>query len=248
MIPVVSSVAAGIFFARGALLDLSKDQDADLCRWRSGDRAWNVSDASKSVAIELYEREAVRLADRFEAIDPAAVYAPVRDLLPGVPADMLEIGAGTGRDAAWFARQGHRIVAVEPAEGLREAGRRLHREEAITWLDDRLPDLPGTVALNKTFDLILLTAVWHHLDGAQRAAALAVLSGLLAPEGRLLLSIRHGSIDPARGLFAGNTDQTIADAHMAGLQLVARRECESVQAENRVAGVTWTWLAFQTGA
>src|SRR3569623_658578 len=88
-----------------------------------------------------YEESGGALIPRYEALDPAALYAPLAEALPEAPCRGLDIGAGTGRDAAWLAAQGHAVLAVEPVRTLREAAQRLHPEAGIRWLDDRLPDL-----------------------------------------------------------------------------------------------------------
>jgi protein-L-isoaspartate O-methyltransferase len=69
------------------------------------------------------------------------LYASVLDLLPETAVRVADIGAGTGMDAAWFARQGHEVLAVEPVKELREAGMALHQDNKIKWPDDRLPNL-----------------------------------------------------------------------------------------------------------
>ncbi len=69
------------------------------------------------------------------------VLAPVGDLLLARAGTALDIGAGTGRDAAWLARRGHRVLAVEPVAALRSAGEALHRMANLEWLDDGLPEL-----------------------------------------------------------------------------------------------------------
>lgn len=77
--------------------------------------------------LEGYEAAAMpALIARFDAIPSEEIYAPVVDLMPTRPARVVDIGAGTGRDAAWFARQGHDVLAVEPVRALREAGIALH--------------------------------------------------------------------------------------------------------------------------
>ncbi len=117
------------------------------------------------------------LIARYEAIPTERILAPVLDLLPPPPARVLDIGAGTGRDAAWFAARGHDVVAVEPVSALREAGLRLHRSQTIDWRDDRLPQLERTTRTGP-FDLVLLNGVWHHLDDPQRGAAIATLAAI----------------------------------------------------------------------
>ena len=59
-----------------------------------------------------------------------------------------------------------------PPMELRAHGQRLHREAAITWIDDALPDLDKVHTRGERFDLVMLTAVWMHLaPGPKRAMA-----------------------------------------------------------------------------
>lgn len=194
--------------------------------------------------IAGYAAEAAELVPRFEAISYAEVFAPVADLLPTEPRDMLDIGAGTGRSAAWFAEQGHRVVAAEPVPEFVAAGRLLHPSQAISWIEDRLPALDGVRQMGKSFGLVTLVSVWQHLPPEQRAAAMATIARLVGPGGRLILSLRHGPGSPLRPCFPCDPDETIAAAQAGGLSLVRRRLADSVQQKNRDAGVTWTWLAF----
>ncbi len=73
---------------------------------------------------------------------------------------------------------------------------------------------------------------------------MAAVASLLAPEGRAILSIRHGPGAPGRPCFAANVDALVAFAEGEGLDLAARRAAESLQPQNRAAGVTWDWLVL----
>ena len=192
-----------------------------------------------------YAAEAARLVPQFEALSSAEVLGPVLDLLPSAPGRVLDIGAGTGRDAAWLAQRGHDVVAVEPVDELREAGRKLHVSPAIEWVDDRLPSLSVLAARGERYDLVLAVSVWQHLPPEQHFEAATSLAALVAPNGRLILSIRHGRGAPGRPCFPASVDDFIAVAERAGLHLLARRSAESIQAGNRAAGVTWTWLCLE---
>ena len=55
---------------------------------------------------EGYAEEAEGLFRRHEGIHAADVHAAVLHLIPTAPSRILDIGAGTGRDAAWFASLG----------------------------------------------------------------------------------------------------------------------------------------------
>jgi SAM-dependent methyltransferase len=183
------------------------------------------------------------LIAQFETIPPSEIYEPVLDLLPPPPARVVDIGAGTGRDAAWLASQGYSVLAVEPVAALREAGMRLHASTGVEWLDDRLPDLPQA-QLRAPFDIVVLCAVWHHLTDDERRCAMGSLARLVATGGTLILSLRHGPEVPGRPAYPIIPEATVALAESAGFRLLRRKGVESVQSGNRAAGVHWTWLAL----
>lgn len=189
-----------------------------------------------------YAGEADRLAEQYESIAFADVHAPLLHLFPPLPARVCDIGAGTGRDAAALARLGHRVVAVEPTAELRAHGRRIHAGVAIDWVDDALPDLPALHRRGETYDLILLTAVLMHLDAAERRAAVAALAGLLAPQGLVVLSLRHGPVPPGRRMFDVRPEEVVALGAGHGLRLVEQAGRGDMFAR---ASVTWSLLALR---
>jgi SAM-dependent methyltransferase len=194
--------------------------------------------------LEEYARDAPDLVESFEAISAADVYAHVAHLLPAQPARFVDVGAGTGRDAAWFAAQGHSVLAVEPTDGLRAAGMELHPSPRITWLSDILPELGHTLARSETFDRVILCAVWQHLSRDERARAIPSLARLLAPDGLLIMVLRH---EPGESRLLGNDSQreeAEALARESGLDLAFAHEGPPVHPANRASGVTLTWLAF----
>ncbi|MGW8378890.1 class I SAM-dependent methyltransferase [Streptomyces sp. ODS28] len=166
---------------------------------------------------EYYAREAGALAERYEGLSFEAVHHGVLGHLPEPPARALDVGAGTGRDAAALARRGFEVVAVEPVPQLRAVARRLHAEAPVTWIDDALPTLEK---LTGPYDLILLSAVWMHLEEGERALAMSRLSALTAPDGRLVLTLRHGPPPPERRMFDVPAGETIELAERCGFTLV----------------------------
>ena len=190
-----------------------------------------------------YGQDAAELIPKFEALRTLEVLGPVDALLPVKRSRILDIGAGTGRDAAWFASQGHNVEAVEPVKELREAGMALHPSDRIRWSDDRLPSL-DRIRDRPPFDLILVVGVWQHLPGAEHRRAIETLACKLASSGRLIISLRHGPGSPSRPCFAADPDQIVIYAQDAGMRLRMRCAARSLQQENRDRGVTWTWLCF----
>jgi SAM-dependent methyltransferase len=140
-----------------------------------------------------YDRNANNVAMAYEALDPTSVHAWIDGLLPAIPALILDVGAGTGRDAGWLTRLGHDVVAVEPAAAMRAEEERLHYDNGLRWLADRLPSLSATQRLGLTFDVILLSGVWQPVAAAaDRPRAMRKLLSLLQPQGVLALTLRHG--------------------------------------------------------
>lgn len=185
------------------------------------------------------------LIARFEGLHTQDVYAPVIDLLPATPVHIADIGAGTSRDAAWFARQGHCVLAVEPVRALREAGMALHVNTGrLAWLDDRLPRFAETQK-HGPFGLVTLCAVWHHLDDDDRLLALASLARITASGGTLIMSLRHGPGTEGRTAFPVSAAATMQAARRAGFAIVRKADADSVQPGNRSRGVRWTWLVLE---
>lgn len=180
----------------------------------------------------------------YDGLSPVFIYGYVIDLFPNRSVKIADIGAGTGRDAAWFAAKGHDILAIEPVRELREAGQTLHPAANIKWLDDRLPHLVA-VPTSGSFDLVTLCAVWQHLTDADRAIALPRLATMIAPSGILIMSLRHGPGAIGRRVFPVSSDMTIELAYACGLHLLRRQEAHSVQKGNQAMDVSWTWLAFE---
>lgn len=193
--------------------------------------------------LAAYAAEAPRLTEAWSALDPAIVYAPVADMLPDRPTTVLDIGAGTGGDAAWFAKSGHRVVAVEPVEPLRLAGIAGCAGLDARWVDDRLPALDQPETRGR-YGLIVLNGVWHHLPPPDREAAWPELSSRLEPTGLLLMALRHGPSAGSRRAWPIDPERTAADARRQGLGVLRRVDATSIQPGNRAAGVTWTWIVF----
>ena len=196
---------------------------------------------------EGYADEAEALFKRYESIPVADAHRAVLHLIPAAAACILDIGSGTGRDAAWLAALGHRVVAVEPTDALRLPAMALHPSPLIEWLDDSLPDLALLSARGEAFDVVMLTAVWMHLDEAQRRQAMPNVAAMVREGGAVIMKIRHGPVPATRRMFEVTPEETIELARMQGLHPVLNARSESSQAANRAAGVTWTNLAFVKG-
>jgi SAM-dependent methyltransferase len=170
------------------------------------------------------------------------VHADLIPYLPQQPGSALDVGAGSGRDAAWLAARGWTVTAVEPSKLLREKGHLRHPDNRIEWIDDALPHLSRTLKLKQKFDLILLSAVWMHVPPASQEVALAALVELSARKSILAISVRNGGDENRRGFYATDMGQLKQLAIRSGFSLVA----ESISRDRfDRSDVAWTSIILQ---
>jgi SAM-dependent methyltransferase len=181
--------------------------------------------------------------ERSEAVSSETLLGPFLDMFPPPPARIVDIAAGTGRDAAWLSQQGYDVTAVEPVAALREVGMNLHATDRIDWCDGTLPDLAISPACG--FDVTLLSAVWQHLDDRDRARSMPNIADLTVAGGLILISLRQGPSVLSQTLHEASVPATVDLASANGLRMEREVRIESMQAADRAAGIHWTWLAFR---
>ena len=129
---------------------------------------------------------------------------------------MLDVGAGSGRDAAWLASLGHEVVAVDPSPAMRAQARLRHPDLAVRYLHDGLPELARTLRTGISFDFVLVNAVWMHVAPSDRRRAFRKLVTLLKPGGVIAFTLRR-PVDLARGMHpvSGAEIEKLARQHGA---------------------------------
>ncbi|MFJ6612748.1 class I SAM-dependent methyltransferase [Streptomyces sp. NPDC091289] len=190
-----------------------------------------------------YAEAADELAVQYEQVTFEEVHRDVLELLPATPARILDVGAGTGRDAAALAARGHRVVAAEPTAELRAHGQRIHGDRAgVDWADDAFPDLPLHGHPGR-FDAVFATAVWMHLDAEERRRAMARIASLLAPGGRFFVNLRHGPVPEGRRMFDVSAAETVGLGGTHGLRAVHRGERTDLHGRD---DVRWSRLVLES--
>jgi SAM-dependent methyltransferase len=192
-------------------------------------------------SLGWYEDNAPALAAAYEALDPAVVHAWLVGMLPRPPALVLDVGAGTGRDAVWLARLGHDVVAVEPLAAIRAEAQRRHPNAGVRWVVDQLPSLPAIYRLGLTFDLILLSGVWQHVAPGERQRALRKVLGLLGPGGVLALTLRVGPAEVERAMYPVSLPEVERLARDQGAMVAHVDEMPDQMARPHVS---WTRVAL----
>ena len=192
--------------------------------------------------VASYDVGARTLVPELERLSFDEIHAPVLDLLPESAGCVLDVGAGSGRDAAWFAAKGHKVVAVEPSVELRTAGKERHGSPDIRWMDDALPTLDKVLRSKLSFDLIWLSAVWMHVPPSARARAFRKLVSVMSPGGSMMLSLRQGPPPPERPMEPATAAEVEVLARRHGLQTI--RSETHADAAGRI-GIWWEVVWFR---
>jgi len=147
------------------------------------DERWQARAASFGAVAGAYERGR-----------PPYPAAAVDWLIPAGAAQVLDLGAGTGKLTRQLAGRGLDVTAVEPSEGMREQLRRaVPGVPVLEGTAERIP-LPGG-----SVDAVLVAQAWHWVDPAR---AVPEVARVLRPGGQLglLWNIRDERADWVAGL------------------------------------------------
>ncbi len=202
-----------------------------------------------SKTVDIYHQGAALFAAQYDALSFEQVHACWQPYWPKEQL-VLDIGAGSGRDALWLAQQSCQVIAVEPAADLLRLGQLKtdayavqETQQNVQWLQDSLPELKACYQLNLQFNTILLSAVWMHILPSERERAFRKITNLLSPGGRFVLSLRFGDFSDERAAYPVSVDEIAALARQFGLVL---RFVSDITADaGGRAGVEWQTLVLE---
>jgi len=178
--------------------------------------------------IEYYNQHAEEVCKLYDDLTFEQVH---REWLHFIPKEgaVLDIGAGSGRDARYFASKGLTTYAVEPASDLLEKAKSYSSSNKIQWFRDQLPTISSIFKLERQFDLILLSAVWMHLSQNEREASIANAKKLLKDAGIIVLTLRYGNFSDDRSSFEVSVEEIKTLAYANRLDVVYLSELENDQ-------------------
>ena len=102
------------------------------------------------------------------------------------PGATIDIGCGSGRDAAWLKAKGFDVVGIDASRGLIEEASRRHPDVKF-----ECDTLPGLESLDSgAYANVLCETVIMHMPEVKALASVRRLAALLAPGGALYLSWR----------------------------------------------------------
>jgi len=197
--------------------------------------------SNKNNNITFYSENSALLFSQYQSISFENVHSSWVQTIDFKQCNtLLDIGAGSGRDALALNSQKLCVTAIEPSDDLRALGKEFTGED-VSWLDDSLPLL--TKLRDKTFDIILISAVWMHLSPQEQSQSLQTVSSLLNDRGYLIITLRHGDFSDARTAFKMDADRTITEAKSLGLSLyLSKNEGDKLSRDN----VSWQTLCFKS--
>jgi SAM-dependent methyltransferase len=139
-----------------------------------------------SRTLEFYDRKADEMSAMYERVDFSRV---VDRLAAAIPprCRVLELGCGSGRDAALLLALGFDVHAVDGSVGMRDRALALHPE-----LNGRLTraELPGVLPFGAaSFDAAMSWAVIMHLSGDSLPAVFAEVARVVRPGGVFAYSV-----------------------------------------------------------
>lgn len=186
-----------------------------------------------SQTIAVYNENAAQFVEQYDSVTFESVHQSWQEYWPQPGYNVLDIGAGSGRDSRWFVSQGCSVVAVEPCDNLRQLGKQ-NSPDSIQWFGDYLPDLIGVEALSRQFDLILLSAVWMHIPAELRPASLKALAEQLNAQGKIVITLRHGDFDDGREGYDVSIKEIEKLANQVGLVICQQSGSDDVLQRNSV--------------
>lgn len=118
------------------------------------------------------------------------------DLAPRTPGHILDVGCGTGMLSVAFAKAGHIVTGIDPAQSMIEVARNRPGGEQATWIvsDAR------SFRTDERFDLIVMTGHVFQvfLSDDDVLQVLLMMERHLAPHGTLIFETRNPKIDWVR--------------------------------------------------
>lgn len=181
-----------------------------------------------------------RFADLIARGEDVDGEARLADALSPRGARILDVGAGMGRVTAALRARGHDVTGIEPDESLVAMSENTYPGIGLLPLDvlEVSPSVMEAHGCPTAYDLVVAVGnVFILLAEDTERQSLAILRGLLAPGGRILIGFQL-SAGPA-GSRAYPPEEFVADAEAVGLGVDLRAGSYELHPQNAAYAV---WL------
>ncbi len=197
-----------------------------------------------SRTLQFYKTNSQQLTEQYNSVSFETVHKDCLDYLPNKGELILDVGAGSGRDALWLARQGYRVKAIEPVAEFFEQFKLNYQNNKIEWIEDSLPELIKLKGDYSQVSLILLSAVWMHLTTEERAKSLHTFSQLNQENGLLVISLRHGKSPDERVMYPVSIEEieSLAKKHHYHVKAIKQSDDQLSRSD-----VFWETIVLEKG-
>jgi SAM-dependent methyltransferase len=147
---------------------------------------WRMTDSS-DWTVEYFDEPYTELHPFPDAAQTGREVETLAELLPPVPARILDVACGPGRHAVGLARRGYQVVGIDSSTRFLAAARASANELAeIEFLECDMRSL----RFEAEFDAALsLFTAWGYFDDTQNQQVLDRVARALRPGGRLIMEL-----------------------------------------------------------
>lgn len=184
----------------------------------------------KNKTLQFYKKNNDQLLQQYNSVSFESVHQDWLEFLPAKSSLILDVGAGSGRDAFWLYDQGYQLIAVDPVVEFfghyKKNEQSSHHNGKFEWIVDSLPELHSLEKYNNQISLILLSAVWMHLTTKERIQSFHTFSKLNKKNGLLVISLRHGKSPDERLMYSVSIDEIETIANECHYQIKAIKQSD----------------------
>ena len=199
--------------------------------------------------IDFYDRNAREQVARYESADMSHLDHLLLRHLPEQGARVLELGCGSGREAAFLLQAGYDIHGSDASAGMIAEALHRHPELGGRLTCTAVPLEENSRLLAESFDAVIAIALFMHVPDQDLFATAFQIKRMLRPQGVAFLSVssgRTGVDDEGRGaggrLFRERPPEELQLLfERLGFRLAGRYETPDVFDR----GILWHALAFQ---
>lgn len=202
--------------------------------------------SKNDISIIAYNQQAEKLADLYNTMSSPAVLPGLEPLLPECDGttrmNALDIGCGTGRDAVWLAEKGFNVVAFDAAADMIRVAEDRKSHPAVQYMVDTLPHMRDVMALDREFNVMVMSAVWMHLSPEARKTTMRAMWDMAAPGALVYMSLRHGPSPDDRPMYKVSAGEVKRLAANVGFKTTILGDDTDRQGRQ---GVWWDYMTLR---
>jgi len=199
--------------------------------------------------IQYYNSSAPELGARYEAAHMAKLHDILLEHLPG-ESRVLELGCGSGRDAAFLLEQGYDVAAIDASQEMLRTALERHPSLAGRLFQQVIPFPADSQFLTAQYNGIVSVATIMHIADCDLPTLASQVRDMLVPSGVLIISAstaREGIVDSRDTdgrLFIERSPERLRSVFQSlGFRLIR----EYQDADSFARGVEWYTVVMQRG-